>query len=126
MRKQRRSSAAQLISAFVYATRIVLSIYFLNLKFQAPSNLLWLYSPVCVGPGRKPEAQIKIESYNELRAYSNTCNSLLRLKCKSMPKLGCFLTFRGPMEGSENGKDKDKNSARLSETIRYTQICNIR
>ena len=23
-------------------------------KFQASSHLLWLYSPVCVGPGRKP------------------------------------------------------------------------
>ena len=28
---------------------------FPNLKFQASSHLLWLYSPVCVGPGRKPE-----------------------------------------------------------------------
>ena len=28
--------------------------YFLNPKFQASSHLLWLYSPVCVGPGRKP------------------------------------------------------------------------
>ena len=28
-------------------------LYYLNLKFQASSNLVWLYSPVCVGPGRK-------------------------------------------------------------------------
>ena len=41
---------AKLISAFVFATRIV----HLNLKFQASSYLLWLYSPVCVRPGRKP------------------------------------------------------------------------
>ena len=27
--------------------------YFLNSKFQASSRLVWLYSPVCVGPGRK-------------------------------------------------------------------------
>ena len=44
---------AKLISAFVFATRIVQSLYFLNLKFQASSHFLWLYSPVCVGPGRK-------------------------------------------------------------------------
>ena len=31
------------------------SIFFLNPKFQASSHLLLLYSPVCVGPGRKPE-----------------------------------------------------------------------
>ena len=43
----------KLISAFVFATWIVHSLFFLNPKFQACSNLLWLYSPVCVGPGRK-------------------------------------------------------------------------
>ena len=45
---------AKLISAFVFAIRIVQSLYYLNLKFQASSHLLWLYRPVCVGPGRKP------------------------------------------------------------------------
>ena len=43
----------KLISAFVFVTRILQSLYFLNPKFQAYSHLLWLYSPVCVGPGRK-------------------------------------------------------------------------
>ena len=45
---------AKLISAFVFALRIVQSPYFLNPKFQVSSDLLWLHSPVCVGPGRKP------------------------------------------------------------------------
>ena len=45
---------AKLISAFVFATRIVQPLYYLNSKFQASSHLLWLYSPVGVGPGRKP------------------------------------------------------------------------
>ena len=40
--------------AFVFATQIVQSLFFLNPKFQASSHFLWLYSPVCVGPGRKP------------------------------------------------------------------------
>ena len=30
----------------------------LNLKFQASSHLLWLYSPVCVGHGRKPRRPV--------------------------------------------------------------------
>ena len=34
--------------AFVLATRIVQSLYFLNPKFQASNHLLWLYSLVCV------------------------------------------------------------------------------
>ena len=41
---------AQLISAFVFAIRIVQSFYFLNPKFQASSYHLWLHSPVCVRP----------------------------------------------------------------------------
>ena len=53
---------AKLISAFVLATRIVESLYFLNPKFQASSHLLWLYRPVCVGPGQNPEDQF---SHNE-------------------------------------------------------------
>ena len=44
----------KLISAFVFAIRIVQSLYYLNPKFQASSYLLWLYSPVCVVPGQKP------------------------------------------------------------------------
>ena len=54
MPKQRRRSASQLISVFVLAIRIVQSLYYLYPKFQASSYLLWLYSLVCVRPGRKP------------------------------------------------------------------------
>ena len=43
---------AQLITAFVFATQIVQSLFFLYPKFQASSYLLWLYSTVCVRPGR--------------------------------------------------------------------------
>ena len=67
---------AKLISAFVFAIRIVQSLYYLNPKFQASSHLLWPYSLVCVGPGRKPrrpvfsqEAHIKVGvSYTEMLA----------------------------------------------------------
>ena len=49
---------AQLISAFVSATRIVESLLFLYPKLQASSHLLWLCSPVCVGPGQKPRRPV--------------------------------------------------------------------
>ena len=49
---------AKLISAFVFATRIVQSLYFLNTKFQASSLLLWLFSPVGVEPRRKPRRPV--------------------------------------------------------------------
>ena len=46
---------AQLISAFVSAIRIAQSLYYLNPKFQGSGHLRRLYSPVCVGPGRKQQ-----------------------------------------------------------------------
>ena len=42
-----------LISAFVFATRIVQFLFYLNPKFQASSSFLCLYSLVCVRPDRK-------------------------------------------------------------------------
>ena len=45
--------AAKLISAFVFATRIVQFLFYLNPKFQASSSFLCLYRPVCVGPVQK-------------------------------------------------------------------------
>ena len=49
---------AKLISAFVFATRIVQFLFYLNPKFQASCSFLSLYRPVCVGPGRKPRRQV--------------------------------------------------------------------
>ena len=60
---------AQLISAFVFTTQIVQSLYLLNPKFQASSYLLWLYSRVCVRPCRKPRRPVfsKRGSYHFFR-----------------------------------------------------------
>ena len=44
---------AKLTSAFVFATRIVQSLFYLS-----PNHLLSLYSPVCVGPVRKPRKPV--------------------------------------------------------------------
>ena len=49
---------AKLISAYVFATWIVQTLYFLNPTFQASSQLLWLYSLVCIGHGRKPRRPV--------------------------------------------------------------------
>ena len=42
--------------------------YFLNPKFQASSHLLWLHSPVCVGPGQKPRRPV----FSQRGSYSKT------------------------------------------------------
>ena len=71
---ENKDATAKLISAFVFATWIVQSLYFLNLKFQESSHLLYLYSPVCVGPGRKPRRPV----FSQLGSYylSENCISL--------------------------------------------------
>ena len=56
LRKQ-RCRPLKLFSAFVFATSIVQCLYFLNPKVQASCYLMWWYSPVCAGPGRKPRRQ---------------------------------------------------------------------
>ena len=48
----------ELISAFVFAIKIVQFLNFLNPQFQVSSHLLWLYTLVCVGPGRKPRRPV--------------------------------------------------------------------
>ena len=49
---------AKLISAFVFATRIVHFLFLLNPKFQASMLLLGLYMSVCVRPGWKPRRPV--------------------------------------------------------------------
>ena len=49
-------------SAFVFATRIVQFLFYLNPKFQASSSFLCSYKPVCVGPGRKPHCWFSHEA----------------------------------------------------------------
>ena len=70
------AGTAQLISAFVFAKQIVQSLYFLYPKFQAYSNLLWLYSPVCVGPGQKPRRPVFSERGSYLHCLPFSLNLL--------------------------------------------------
>ena len=71
---------AQLISAFVFATQIIQSLFFLNLNFQASSYLLWLYRPVCVRP-ENPEDQfshVTAHSFKE-KKIKNSMNNIFIL-----------------------------------------------
>ena len=57
---------------------IVQSLYYLNLKFQASSYLLWLYSPVSVGPGRKPRRPVFLQR----GSFSNISKTTWPIKAK--------------------------------------------
>ena len=89
---------AKLISAFVFATWIVQFLFYLNPKFQASSHLLWLYSPVCIGPGRKPRRPV----FSERGSYDTVA--------KRFPP-----TFRyGPPTRTENRVTVENLSSRVS------------
>ena len=66
---------AKLISAFVFAIKIVQSLYYLNLKFQASSHLLRLYSMVCVGPGRKSLRPVFSQQGSNNADFLKMCSS---------------------------------------------------
>ena len=85
--------AAQLISALVFAIRIVQSLYYLNPKFQASSHLMFLYSPVCVAPGRKPLRPLLMQVCTVLLTHICICGNKdadqLRSICAADQRL-CF------------------------------------
>ena len=59
VQKQKRKKTITtelLIVVFAFVTQRVHSLFFTGPKFQPSSQLLWLYRPICVGPGpgRKP------------------------------------------------------------------------
>ena len=91
----RGNREADLISAFVFATRIVQFLFYLNPKFQASSLLLSLYRPVCVGPGRKPRRPVSSRRGSYVKVvitYPESVVSLGPPKHKKNAKMHTFKT----------------------------------
>ena len=60
-------------SAFVFATRILQSLYFPNTKFLVSSHFQWMCSPVCVRPGRKPRRPVFSQRGSSEPHHKKTC-----------------------------------------------------
>ena len=73
---------AKLISAFVFATRIVQFLLYLTPEFQASSSFLWLYSLIGVGPVRKPHCRFSHEMAKHLMTEDTW--KLCKLKLRSI------------------------------------------
>ena len=103
--------SAQLISAFVFAIRIVQSLYYLNPKFQASGHLLWLYNPVCVGPGRKPRRPVFFVAgavfYMRL-GISLFKGNIVASGSESYLVALCFILWEGACTGSYRTRSYDK------------------
>ena len=89
------SVTVKLISAFVFATRIVQFLFYLNPKFQASRSFLLLCRPVCVGPVRKPHCWFSHEAahlmslgHGKQQWFCPDVNWVLRIK------LNDFFTVR--------------------------------
>ena len=76
---------AKLISAFVFATRVVQSPYCLNTKLQGSSHVLWPYSLVCVGPGRKPRRPV----ISQPSLFFDNYHILFQQLFRSLKMTGC-------------------------------------
>ena len=86
---------AKLISAFVFASRIVQFLFYLNLKFQASSSFLCLCRPVCVRPVRKPHCWFSHEAAhllaNERKIMSRNVSGCKTLRKHAHPIYRDFL-----------------------------------
>ena len=129
----RRKQTAKLISAFVFATRIVQFLFYLNPKFQASSSFLCVYRPVCVGPVRKPHCWFSHEAAHlsdfsapcpESSHYFTNCSNPCEVPnststvCKSSPGAvcrpdycgGCIARFYDTQSGQEINCEEGKLS----------------
>ena len=92
---------AKLISAFVFAIRIVQFLFYLNTKFQASKHILSLCSLVHVGPGRKPRRPVFSErgsyvSYSLMSTHNLCFRAKIRKKC-SIPLCTPLLLYKSGM-----------------------------
>ena len=71
---------AKLISAFVFATWIVQSLYFLKSEILSLRHLLWVYSPVYVRPGWKPKDKF---SHDTAQVRLGRCHGADLRECSS-------------------------------------------
>ena len=93
---------AQLISAFVFATSIVQSFYFLNLKFHVSSILLWLYSPFFSDLVRNPKDRLShgaayiitfSEQSRSIGVYDTICKPIMFAVFDAPPYLKIIASF---------------------------------
>ena len=70
----------KLTSAFVFGTRIVQFLFFLNPKFAASSHLLCLHSLICVRPVRKPHCLFSHDAAHFIIRFLSSCILFILLK----------------------------------------------
>ena len=101
---------AKLISAFVFATWIEQSLFFLNPKFQACYHLLCLCRPVYVRPVRKPHCWF---SHEVAQFYKLTCT----LTGTAMLSWASYLFGSGTSEPQSEETSQEPKASEEPETM---------
>ena len=109
---------AKLISAFVCALWIVQLLYFLNPKFQASSQLLCLYSSVCVEPVWKPHCWFSHEAAHFLSR--DRTKMIFFLISESV--IFCRVAMGDQVQNVENILAFLNDSGPLYNTVRYSTV----
>ena len=118
----------QLFSDFVFATRIEQPLYFLNPKFQAFRHLLWLYSPVNVGPGRKPRRPVFSQRGSFInRNFNQICVILIENTKSVQVTCKCFwiYIYKG-FEENKNDKCNYHRSKGPPTSVAQSVECRLR
>ena len=116
---------AKLISAFVFATQIVQSLYFLNTKFQTSSHIVWPYSLVCSGPGRNPRRPVFSQrgSFNRI-VYAAVTKKRISLRMRRTIEIEICASIReNDMIGQGMAKEKLIPYECLRNVLQSLQIC---
>ena len=123
---------AKLISAFVFTTRIVQFLLFLNPKFQASSLLLLLYRSVRVRPDRKPRRPVysRRGSYISGVYISRTCfpDEVEFCLCVYLVFLSWFspvLPYLHVLIGMSRVKCKPNQTKNCFEILRITVLLQV-
>ena len=66
----------------------------LSPKFQASSNLLWLNSPVCVGPGRKPQRRVFSQRDSYALHHEKTCIFVIKQHHNNVRMMSIFFGYK--------------------------------
>ena len=90
-----------------FATQIVQFLYFLNPNFKASSHFLWQYSPVCVGPCRKPRRPVFSERGSNERGYKHVTTMPLQ-SAEKRPEVESASTEKA-VQRANNHYDWTKN-----------------
>ena len=102
---------------------VVQFLYFQTLKFQASIHLLWLYSPVCVGPGLTPP-QNRF-SHDTAHPVNIIVYSIQTLQLSLVERKPCLIEAWGDHRFSSTLSVRQEVTSLSLKAVKETNIQNV-